>query len=760
VRGMIRNRTTTLWRFAAQYVLGCVGLALATLVGFRLRLDLATMGFIYLILVTLLSLSGSFVGSVTLSIVACVCLASFFAPPIFDFRIDSFQHIVLAVAFLLTSLIVTRLVGSVRKQAQAALQAEAHLRSSEASLAEAQRLSHTGSFRWRSSSGELLWSPEAYRIYEYERTTKPTWELVLQRVHPEEAALARQTLERASQEGREFDFERRLLMPDGRVKHIRVVARVLRDWSDTLEYRGAVMDITATKQAEEALRASEQQWRDVFENNPTMYFMAGAAGRIMAVNPFGAEQLGYRVDELTGRPLLMLIHELDREAVQRRFATCLAELSRARSWETRKVRKDGKVLWVRETAKAVPRADGPIVLIACEDVTERKQIEAEKERLEAQLRQSQKMEAMGALAGGIAHDFNNILAAILGYGELAEKAAPKGSVVRRYVDNMMNAGGRGKSLVERILAFSRSGVGDRGPINVQAVIEEALELLGASLAPGVRLEKRLEAGTAAVIGDATQLHQVAMNLCTNALQAMENGGVLEVVLDCADVGQRCRLSRGDLAAGVYVRLCVSDTGTGIPPYVLDRMFDPFFTTKSAGEGTGLGLSLVHGIVMDLGGTIDVRTTVGRGTTFTIWLPVGGEATVPSNEIATEVPHGRGESVMIVDDEKSLVALAEEVLAEIGYEPIGFSSSMEALDAFRAAPERFDIVLTDEMMPELMGTDLAREIRLLRPDIPIVLTSGYTGAPLYERASAAAIQEVLRKPLRSKDIAECLGRVLR
>jgi PAS domain S-box-containing protein len=520
------------------------------------------------------------------------------------------------------------------------------------------------------------------------------------------------------------------------------------------------MDITATKQAEEALRRSEQQWRDVFENNPTMYFMVGAAGRIMAVNPFGAEQLGYRVDELTGQPLLMLFHEPELEAVQRNIAACLQELGRARSWEARKVRKDGKVLWVRETAKAVPRVDGPIVLIACEDVTERKRIEAEKERLEAQLRQSQKMEAMGALAGGIAHDFNNILAAILGYGELAEKAAPEGSVVRRYVDNMMNAGGRGKSLVERILAFSRSGVGDRSPINVQAVIEEALELLGASLAPGVRLEKRLEAGTAAVIGDATVLHQVAMNLCTNALQAMANGGVLEVVLDCADVGQRCRVSRGDLAAGAYVRLCVSDTGSGIPPYVLDRMFDPFFTTKDAGEGTGLGLSLVHGIVMDLGGTIDVRTTVGRGTTFTIWLPVGGEATVPSTEIATEVPRGNGESVMIVDDEKSLVALAEEVLAEIGYEPIGFSSSMEALEAFRAAPQRFDIVLTDEIMPELLGTDLARQIRLLRPDIPIVLTSGYAGAPLYERAGAAAIHEVLRKPLRSKDIAECFGRVLR
>jgi CheY-like chemotaxis protein len=369
------------------------------------------------------------------------------------------------------------------------------------------------------------------------------------------------------------------------------------------------------------------------------------------------------------------------------------------------------------------------------------------------------MEAMGTLAGGIAHDFNNILGAILGYGELAQKATAEDSSVRRYLDNVMHAGGRAKALVERILAFSRSGVGERGPINVQAVIEETLELLAASLPRGVRLEKRLEAGDAAIVGDATQLHQVAMNLCTNALQAMQDGGVLEVALDRANVAQSRRLSHGDLAAAAYVRLCVSDTGGGIPPGVLERMFDPFFTTKGVGEGTGLGLSLVHGIVADLGGAIDVRTTVGRGTTFTIWLPIGGEVAAPSAERATELPHGDGQTVMIVDDEKPLVALAEEILAELGYEPIGFSSSAAALAAFREAPQRFDIVLTDETMPELVGTALAREIRLLRPDIPIVLMSGYSGTSLHERARAIGIREVLRKPLQSKDIAECFGRVL-
>jgi PAS domain S-box-containing protein len=422
---------------------------------------------------------------------------------------------------------------------------------------------------------------------------------------------------------------------------------------------------------------------------------------------------------------------------------------------------DGEWHWLQVRGRCMRDASGKLYRLAGSaiDVTGRKIADAEKERLEIQLRQSQKMEAMGTLAGGIAHDFNNILGAILGYGELAQKASAEGSVVRRYLDNVMHAGGRAKALVERILAFSRSGVGERGPINVQAVIAETLELLAASLPAGVSLNKRLDSGDAAIVGDATQLHQVAMNLCTNALQAMKDGGVLEVVLDRADVVENRRLSLGELNPGAYVRLCVSDTGSGIPPQVLERMFDPFFTTKRVGEGTGLGLSLVHGIVADLGGAIDVRTAVGRGTTFTIWLPAAGEATAPLTEVARELPRGQGQTVMIVDDEKPLVALAEEMLAELGYEPVGFNSSVAALEGFRAAPQRYDIVLTDETMPELVGTDLAREIHLLRPAVPIVLMSGYRGAQLHERARVVGIREVLSKPLQSRDIAECFGRIL-
>jgi PAS domain S-box-containing protein len=393
------------------------------------------------------------------------------------------------------------------------------------------------------------------------------------------------------------------------------------------------------------------------------------------------------------------------------------------------------------------------------EITAQKQAQFEKEQLEEQLRQSQKMEAVGTLAGGIAHDFNNILGALLGYGELAHQHSAEGSALRRYLDNVMHAGGRAKALVDRILGFSRSGFGERVLVNVQSIVEETLELLQASLPMAVRLESTLSAGNAAVIGDATRLHQVAMNLFTNALHAMERGGVLKVALERIELRERRAVSRGALAPGEYVRLTVCDTGTGIPPSVLERMFDPFFTTKAVGEGTGLGLSLVHGIVADLGGAIDVTTQPDAGTTFEIWLPVAGETGKPPVAAARQLPRGRGETVMIVDDERALVALAEETIAELGYEPVGFDSSTTALRAFRAAPQRFNLILTDEAMPDITGTELAREIRQLQPTVPIILMSGHGGALLATRAAAIGVREVLRKPLQAGDLAESLARVL-
>jgi PAS domain S-box-containing protein len=474
----------------------------------------------------------------------------------------------------------------------------------------------------------------------------------------------------------------------------------------------------------------------------------------------GAEDLyDWRSSEVLGRTS----HEVLQTAFPAPLDQINAELNRTGYWEGELVhtRRDGRKLTVasrwalQRGEEGRPRA----ILETNNDITARKHAEADNERLEAQLRRSQKMEAIGTLAGGIAHDFNNILGAILGYGEVAQRKAGDNRAIRDALDQVMQAGYRGKRLVEHILAFSRSGVGERTPVHVQSVVEETLDILAASLPPEVRLDKALQAADAAVIGDATQLHQVAMNLCTNAVKAMPQGGVLTVTLDRSEVAEARTLSHGALDPGPYVQLQVADTGTGIPPSILERIFDPFFTTKAVGEGTGLGLSLVHGIVADFGGAIDVATRQGLGTTFCVWLPARGETTAPLVEAIGELPQGHGETVMVVDDERALVALAEDTLALLGYEPAGFDSSLAALAAFRAEPQRYDLVLTDETMPELTGTDLARELQRVRAGVPVVLMSGYSGAQLTERAFAAGVREILRKPLVSRDIAEALARAL-
>jgi PAS domain S-box-containing protein len=456
------------------------------------------------------------------------------------------------------------------------------------------------------------------------------------------------------------------------------------------------------------------------------------------------------------------IHPDDRRHMDQAVADHLEGRNSRYEAEFRVLQPDGQTRWLLTRGQCFRDETGRPYRMAgsVTDITARKRAEEQNQLLEAQLRQAHKLEAMGTLAGGIAHDFNNILGAILGYGEMAQKSAAEGSATRRYLDNVLNAGNRAKALVERILAFSRSGMGERVPVHVESVVRETADLLRAALPTSIEFNVRLEAGDSSVIGDATQIHQVVMNLCTNAMQIMRDGGKLDIALTQVAQPIPRIFSNGSLAAGNYLCLAVSDTGSGIEPAVLERMFDPFFTTKGVGGGTGLGLSLVHGIVNDLGGAIDVQSELGKGTTFEIYLPVSGEISAPSAADDADLPLGNGETVLLVDDEEALVMLGEELLASLGYEPIGFTGSLAALEAFRAEPQRFDIVLSDETMPEMTGTELAREIHKLRTDIPIVLMSGYSGPRLSERARAAQVSNVLRKPLQAREIAESLARALK
>jgi PAS domain S-box-containing protein len=532
-----------------------------------------------------------------------------------------------------------------------------------------------------------------------------------------------------------------------------------------LAIMGLSRQLRRVEAGEHALRESEERYALAMEGANEGYWDWDIATDRLFLSPKAKVWAGLSMDSaITTRAAWLaqiVIYPDDRPRVEAALTDHLEGRTPRYECEYRIRQPDGQWRWLFVRGRCLRDATGkPYRLVgSTSDITAAKEAQTQKEQLEAQLRQAQKMEAMGTLAGGIAHDFNNILGAILGYGELAQQHAAAGSAMRRYLDNVMHAAGRAKALVDRILGFSRSGLGERVPVNVQAVVEETLELLAASLPPGIRLQKTLTADDAAVIGDGTRLHQVVMNLCTNAVHAMERGGVLSVALERVELREQRAVSRGALSPGAYVRLVVSDTGTGIPPQALERMFDPFFTTKGVGEGTGLGLSLVHGIVAELGGAIDVATTAGEGAKFEIWLPLAGEVGKPVVDAVAELPRGHGETVMIVDDERPLLELARETLAGLGYQPVGFESSGAALQAFLAEPERFDLILTDEAMPELVGTELAREIRRVHPGVPIILMSGHGGAQLTQHAAAVGAQEVLHKPLQSRDLAESLARVL-
>jgi nitrogen-specific signal transduction histidine kinase/ActR/RegA family two-component response regulator len=388
------------------------------------------------------------------------------------------------------------------------------------------------------------------------------------------------------------------------------------------------------------------------------------------------------------------------------------------------------------------------------DVSEKVRAEEERQRLAAQLRQAEKMQAVGHLAGGIAHDFNNILGAILGYGELAQAKA--GGDVRRYLDTIMSAGQRAKALVSQILSYSRAEAADRVPVIVSPIGQEVMDLVRGSSPSTIEVIFNMEgAEDASVLGDPTRLHQLLMNLCTNAVQAMGDTGTLELAVATEDFDAPRTVRTGEIPAGDYVRITVKDSGHGIAPEVIDRIFEPFFTTKPAGRGTGLGLALVHSVVAEHHGFIEVASEIGRGTRFDIWMP-RVQAEEQGEEAQRELPPGQGQVILAVDDELDVLHVLEEMLASLGYEPVGFNSSREALEAVRANPRRFDAVVSDEVMPEMTGTQMSIELRKLNPGLPIVIASGYGGAGFETRALSAGVNRVLKKPYRMGDIAESLA----
>ncbi len=405
--------------------------------------------------------------------------------------------------------------------------------------------------------------------------------------------------------------------------------------------------------------------------------------------------------------------------------------------------------WLQSSAHTT--AQGNLFTIH-HDITERKEAEDERERLATQLHQSQKLEALGTLAGGIAHEFNNILAIILGFADLVHRDVPRESRLFQYTQEIRVAGHRAKDLVQQILAFSCRTEVEQSPEKFHLLIQEVLQLLQASLPATIEIRHNTARDVSIVWVNATQLHEVVMHLCTNAEHAMRRaGGVLTVYLDSVDIETPACADAPPLLPGSYARLTIRDTGQGISPNVIDHIFEPFFTTKDTGEGSGMGLAIVHGIVTNHGGNITVESTPGEGTTFCVYLPRRATPKRPRRHQPDAALPLRRRRILFVDDEVALVQVAAGMLTHLGYDFRAVSSSCEALDIFQAAPHHFDLVITDMTMPGLTGEGLTHELRRLRPDIPIILCTGFSHVMDATKAQAMGIDAFLLKPLVLKDL---------
>jgi PAS domain S-box-containing protein len=524
----------------------------------------------------------------------------------------------------------------------------------------------------------------------------------------------------------------------------------------------SIRDITERKQMEEKLAESERRHRLLAEAIQDVFWMATPdIGQTIYVSPAYEKIWGRSRESLYLSPASFIdsIHPEDRARVMETLERHRLETS---AWTVvyRIVRPDGSVRWIEDRGYPVRNEQGQwhLNVGVASDITERRQAEEKRLVLEERLRRAERLEAIGTLAGGIAHDFNNILTSIVGFTELTRSALTDPELIRN-LDYVSKSCDRAKHLINEILAFSRCNEESKTPVRLDCFIEETVEMLRGALPSTIRIETRIDDRRSTVMSSSSHLHQILMNLCTNAAHAMkEKGGILKIALEKHEVRDGNRSKVANCPAGKdYVKLTVRDSGHGISPSVIDRIFDPFFTTKPPGEGTGLGLSVVYGIVKDQGGWIDVRSSPGRGAVFEVFLPEaipGG-----SQEFRSSEEPGGHERILFVDDEESIVHMGEKMLKSLGYEVTSRSGSIDALDIVRVDPQEYDLVITDATMPDMTGLQLAEQIHEIRPELPIILCTGYSELVNEAVVGQYGIRCFMMKPFSKVDLAMAVRRTL-
>jgi PAS domain S-box-containing protein len=610
-------------------------------------------------------------------------------------------------------------------------------------------------------SGDIIIyaNPAAVRLFRASHTGDLVGKSFMSLVHPEDRL---ESIERIKKGTTEKWIapprEHRIVALNGQVVHVESTGVPIQYKGETQLF-GVFRDITERKQVNEKLRETERKYRELAESLPQVIFEVDSMGNLIYLNQTGYALFGYTPEDLAkGFTVLEAFISEDRERIAHDIMLNVQGQKLGRQ-EYTAVKKDGTEFPVGVHANRVVREQKPTgvrgILI---DFTPTKRAEEEKKKLEIQLQQAQKMEAIGALAGGIAHDFNNILSAIIGYTELAMLNEGAEHCTAELKEALI-AANRAKDLVKQILAFSRQTDEERMPVRVALVAKEAVRFLRATLPATIEIKTRIDDKSGAVLANSVELHQIIMNLCTNAQHAIgEQAGLLEVAVQNTEVDLSRKNDIIELEIGSYVRISVKDTGYGMAPDLMKRIFDPYFTTKEKGVGTGLGLAVVHGIVKKYGGTIQVESELGKGTTFHIYLPKADIAAPIKAEQPIPVMGG-SERILFVDDEKMLVDIGQQALQRLGYDVVSRTSPIEALELFKAKPDFFDLVITDKTMPGMTGDALARKLMSIRPDLPVIICTGYSQAIDQERARQIGIKAFVMKPILIHEIAAAVRKAL-